>query len=110
MGRCFTNCANKPALERAQVGVEALRYFCWSARGRAGEELIRLPVAFAAGVSIPWASFPLTINLSIVDSQPVHMCFVGFCVFVEGNLVSCVQVFCLHGLLCTTCVLASKEA
>lgn len=72
--------------------------------------LTRLPVTSAAGISIPWASFPLTINLSIVDPQPAHVCSVEVCVFMGGNLVSCVQVFCSHVLLCTTCVLASKEA
>jgi hypothetical protein len=38
MGRWFTNCANKTALERAQVGVQALRYFLFVSKGKGLEK------------------------------------------------------------------------
>lgn len=50
--------------------------------------LSHLPVASDTGISIPWASFFLTIKgnkAPRIDSQPVPMCSVGFCMFMEGK-------------------------
>lgn len=62
--RCFTNCANKTALGRAQVGIKALQSFCRSAGQGRGLEKSAMPARLpaATGVSIPWASVSLTIK------------------------------------------------
>lgn len=88
MERCFTNCANKTALQRRASRLSILLV---SPQGeRAGEELHagRLPAESATGFSVPWASFSLTIKGDKVPdrrSEPAHVCSVGFCMVMEGK-------------------------
>lgn len=73
------------------MGIKTLQYFLLVGKGKGLEKskmLSHLPVASDTGISIPWASFFLTIKgnkAPRIDSQPVPMCSVGFCMFMEGK-------------------------
>lgn len=67
--------------------------------------LARPPAASAPGISVPWASFSLTIKGNKAPgrrSEPAHVCSVGFCMVMEGK-----SEFYVYGCSARMCACAA---